>query len=193
LESYLEKSQKAFENADWLYCAICQNGLPASGAMTLVCPDKGCNALTHMECLSTTFLATNSNALVPTSGQCPSCGTRLQWIDLVKELSLRMPRGEKELKAIFKKRRSTKKQAEAVVAADGEDDDDIADEPLSDDDIDDWHELSEESDGEIDQCRDKSDAGNVSKPTAFLQPRDTKNFPEPVIEDSDWDDADIIT
>lgn len=194
LKQNLEMSQKAFENAHWLHCAICREGLPASGAMSLVCLKEGCNGLTHIECLSATFLKNSSaETVVPTSGSCPSCGTKLQWVDLVRELSLRM-RGEKEIAAVFKKRRVTKKQAQAgaaddesEVSADDQDMDDVM--PGEDE----WHELPESSDIEIDEPHIRSDPSPAFKSKALKRKAPAIPYSEPVIEDSDWDEAEILS
>ncbi|EMC93774.1 hypothetical protein BAUCODRAFT_47071, partial [Baudoinia panamericana UAMH 10762] len=109
LKPHVDKSRRLFDNAEWVNCAVCAEGLPASGASTLICPTEGCNAMSHVECLSARFLAVehDQDAIVPISGSCPGCGSQLQWVDLVKELSLRM-RGPKQLEALFKARRKAK-------------------------------------------------------------------------------------
>ncbi|KAI7618404.1 hypothetical protein KC319_g19135, partial [Hortaea werneckii] len=153
LKAHLEKSRQAIEDAEWLHCNICHQGLPSNGAMTLVCPSEGCSALSHIDCLSNRFLDTSrdGDAMLPTSGNCPECGNKLQWVDLVKELSLRM-RGEKEIRALFKKRRRTKKQMDAEAsAADDVSELSAEDEPMDDfvpEDEDVWHQLPESSDVE---------------------------------------------
>ncbi|KAK5119917.1 hypothetical protein LTR85_007243 [Meristemomyces frigidus] len=189
----LERSKITFESADWLHCAICHKGLSSGGALTLVCPDEDCAALTHIECLSARFLQAGSNreAIVPTSGNCPGCATKLQWVDLVKELSLRM-RGEKEVNAIFKKRRRTKKQADAA-AADEASEESAEDEEM-DDAIpqDDWHELPESSDVDIDEPVMRSDPSPALKSKAFKRPAPATSYSKPVIEDSDWDKAEVL-
>ncbi|GAB7347053.1 hypothetical protein MBLNU459_g3193t1 [Dothideomycetes sp. NU459] len=72
--------------------------------------------------------------VVPTEGHCSSCGTLLRWADLVQDLSLRL-RGEKEVAALFKERKSRKRAgAESLTSAapaeDGESED-----VTSDDDV----------------------------------------------------------
>ncbi|KAK4542242.1 hypothetical protein LTR36_006895 [Oleoguttula mirabilis] len=190
----LEKSNKAFESADWLHCAICHKGLSSSGAMTLVCPNEDCSALTHIDCLSAAFLQAGSNheAIVPTTGNCPGCSTKLEWVDLVKELSLRM-RGEKEVTAIFKKRRRTKKQTETAViddANDESDEDEEMDDMMPDGD---WHKLPESSDVEVDEAMiTRSNPSPALKSKAFKRTAPATSYSEPVIEDSDWDEAEIL-
>ncbi|KAI7058604.1 hypothetical protein KC352_g44021 [Hortaea werneckii] len=171
--------------------------------MTLVCPSEGCSALSHIDCLSKRFLDTSrdGDAMLPTSGNCPECGNKLQWVDLVKELSLRM-RGEKEIKALFKKRRRTKKQMDAEAsAADHASELSAEDEPMDDlvpEDDDVWHQLPESSDVEELEAPKLASAFHsdpnpaVSRPTFARKELRTPD-PEPVIEDSDADDWAVLT
>ncbi|RMY62000.1 hypothetical protein D0865_00678 [Hortaea werneckii] len=203
VKGHLEKSRQAIENAEWLHCNICHQGLPSNGAMTLVCPSEGCSALSHLDCLSKHFLDTSNDrdTMLPTSGNCPECGNKLQWIDLVKELSLRM-RGEKEIKAIFKKRRRTKKQMDAEASAANDMSELSAeDEPMEDlvpEDDDVWHQLPESSDVEELEAPKHATAFHSDPNAAVNRPTWTRKEPrtpdpEPVIEDSDADDWAVLT
>ncbi|KAI6888500.1 hypothetical protein KC318_g16648 [Hortaea werneckii] len=203
VKGHLEKSRQAIENAEWLHCNICHQGLPSSGAMILVCPSEGCSALSHIDCLSKHFLDTSSDrdAMLPTSGNCPECGNKLQWVDLVKELSLRM-RGEKEIKGLFKKRRRTKRQMDAEAsAADDVSELSAEDEPMEDlvpEDDDVWHQLPESSDVEELEAPKLATAFHSNPNPAVNRPTWTRKEPrtpdpEPVIEDSDADDWAVLT
>ena len=198
MKSHLEKTQKALEDVEWRSCTVCHQGLPSGGAMALVCPTKGCSALSHLECLASTFLAADKNedAMVPTSGNCPGCSAKLQWVDLVKELSLRM-RGEKEIEAVFRKRRRTKKQQSASAVGDASEssaEDEVADDPLPEDDNG-WHELPDSSDvEEVESARVfPSDPSPPVQRKGCKRQEPTTPQSEPVIEDSDWDEAAVLT
>lgn len=197
VKAHLEKSQGLIEDSEWLHCVICKEGLPSKGAMALVCPADGCSAMTHIECLSKAFLRHNEEAMVPTSGACPQCSTKLQWVDLVREMSLRI-RGAEEIKKIFKTRRKKKGEADANETDDDSDDsEDVGmDDVALPEDEDDWHELPESSDVE-EVAAIRSDPSPISKaPKAALFKRSTAAaappYSEPVIEDSDWDEAEVI-
>jgi structure-specific endonuclease subunit SLX1 len=71
-------------------CGLCHDELDTSRDIFLACPK--CSTTSHMNCLSTHFLAddTKRDVILPIQGQCPKCQARLQWTDLVRELSLRM-------------------------------------------------------------------------------------------------------
>ncbi|KAK3112241.1 Slx4p interacting protein [Teratosphaeriaceae sp. CCFEE 6253] len=197
LKPQLEKSKRLLESSDWLHCAICHGGLPSSGAGTLVCRTDGCDAMTHIECLSTAFLEAEGNvdAVSPNSGSCPGCNGELQWSDLVKELSLRM-RGRNELEALFKLRRRRKKDVDAEAASEASADEDEEGGRLPEED--DWHELPESSADEVEPPVVRSNPSPVTKMSKLAPFKQaaaiaaTTSYSEPVIEESDWDDAEIV-
>ena len=89
-------------------CAVCSRELHDPASAALVCPRRNCNAISHMACLAKHFIAgTGAESIIPLSGSCPSCQVRFQWIDFVKELSLRT-RGIKEMEVLWKKSRVDK-------------------------------------------------------------------------------------
>ena len=149
-----------------------------------------------MQCLSSAFLKAENNneSIVPTHGNCPGCGTELQWVDLVKDLSLRV-RGEKEMKAIFKPKRGQKTPAGAVFNEDAEqstDDEDMLGLVLEDDS--DLQELSESNDEEIDGRHTTSVAsGSRHQSAIFKRTNRAMTYSEPVIDDSDWENAEVLT
>lgn len=187
--------------------------------MALDCPRESCRTAFHMSCLATKFLEDDSlgSPIVPTSGRYPECKTELQWVDLVEEMSLRA-RYEKKMVEPMKKPRERNakvpklsKAAAAAAAAtsqaevdDSEDtndtdakedvDRDVAfvadaeDDPLPDD----WHF----------QVNDDDDMMSVTSATSgFWDSRDTASpnqapvaapVLKAVIEDSEWDDADVL-
>jgi structure-specific endonuclease subunit SLX1 len=201
LKAYIEKTKAAIESDSLPACSFCHHGLPHDGAATLFCPSAGCSTAGHLECFATAFQRDDLDAMVPTSGSCPSCRSKLEWVDLVKELSLRM-RGQKEIEKVLKVRKSRgTKKGEAVGAALAS----AAEEELAEDDdeeeeeLDDaWHRLSDFSDAENEHL----ETGPVmrSDPVpAFKLPRSVQYavaaYSEPafVIEDSDGDEAELVT
>ena len=103
LKPRVEKSLARLNDQSNPKCSICSTAISTNHhSMTLVCPARDCNAISHLPCLSEHFLGTSpSNTLLPTGGTCPSCKTPLRWIDLVQEMTLRS-RGEKELLKLLK-------------------------------------------------------------------------------------------
>ena len=102
-------------------------------------------------------------------------------------------RGEKEVTAIFKKPRISKKQAASATignAGDASDEDEETDDQLPEED--DWHELPDSSDEEVGRSVIRSDPGPITKLGASRRTAPALPYSEPVIEDSDWDDAEIL-
>ena len=188
MKEHLEKAKDVLANSP--RCTVCSERLSLDGKMTLVCPNNTCRIAGHLTCLAPSFSADNEN-LVPTTGECPGCGTKLRWTDLVKELSLRL-RGEAEVQKIFKvrKARGTKKDGAAAAAATVA----VADEASEDGDMaeDDLPYLSLSDDSEMDDAAPARNAFTVSNRQGFLEPIAART-PDPFIEDSDWDDAEIVT
>ena len=189
-KSHLEKSRGVDYSSS--QCTLCSERLPADAAMSLVCPGVGCNAAGHLTCFASHFSTKDSDQIVPTSGSCPRCDSKLHWVDLVKELSLRM-RGAKEINRMFKVRkpRATKKedQSSAMVpnTKDIFEEDDGDDVPLDDN----WHYLSDSTDAGIEDCEIRSDPNPLHK--RFKQDEATAaTTSEPIIDDSDWDDTEIV-
>ena len=153
-----------------------------------MCPNTTCRMAGHLSCLAPSFSGAAGN-LVPTTGNCPNCGVKLRWIDLVKELSLRM-RGEAEVKKIFKTRKSRgTKKGDGAMATISVEEDDSEDEKMAEDVI---PYLSVSDDCEIDDAEPAASSLSMPKhggSQASKRAPATNLF----IEDSDWDDAEIVT
>ena len=187
LKPHLEKSQKLFADGCKVKCVVCKLDLPLNGAMSLVCSSDGCHAAGHLECFARAFSKHHKEqAFLPVDGRCPSCGTKHKWVDLVKEMTLRQ-RGESEIKKIFKVKKPRAKKSAKVSdnAGSEESDEEMIDTPPLEDD---WHQLSDTEDDVADAPHIRSDPSLTRwKAAAFA------THSEPVIEDSDWDDAEIVT
>lgn len=211
----LEKSRKLLAQ-NCLSCSVCEGAFDSSAAMTLVCPEDACRSVAHMACLSNSFLAEEgrSDVIVPTQGSCPACKETLSWPDLVRDLSLRV-RGEKEVAALFKPPRGRKKKPgeetdNMPVAEDASDaesnnidvasDDDmdggiivppqglavdeisVANEAVPDNDLD-WHCV----DDDVDEIMLSKAAHPGDKAL-----KTSGNKSEIIIEDSDWEEAEVL-
>jgi structure-specific endonuclease subunit SLX1 len=159
-----------------------------------------------MTCLSKHFLKDESDSMLPIKGTCPNCNAELRWVDVVKELSLRM-RGQKEVQKLLKETRVRKGNATALqpiigssdIDEDEEDDDmeeDIYEEikrlhelnpTASKTDMGDtWHDVHDSEDSDADSV--VSTASQSKKATVSTK---AGTLPT-VIEDSDWDDALVL-
>ncbi|KAF2153347.1 hypothetical protein K461DRAFT_224739 [Myriangium duriaei CBS 260.36] len=197
-----------------LSCHSCKSGLDKVSDLILVCPHEGCSSTYHMDCLSKVFLGPDSLDVLPTNHTCPKCSKPLTWAELVKDLSLRT-RGVKEQADLFKVKGRKKRAATAEeTAADLIDslsaDDDASDAESGDEDADEatpasptrgrprklkaasiayedgWNELVDEpafGDAIIDARGLAAETGMIAV---------SSGVSARVVEDSDWDDAEVL-
>ena len=109
LKGHVEKSMFMLAESEGTKCAVCTEHVDQNTGMVVVCPVDDCRAASHMTCLSSRLLALDkhTDAVIPTAGPCPACQKTVQWVDLVKELSLRT-RGSKEIGRLMKKPKGRK-------------------------------------------------------------------------------------
>lgn len=109
LKGPLEKSTFLLADGEAIKCSVCAKEIGRERRLSLICPAEGCKAAFHLSCLGTKFLHDEGaiDSIVPTSGKCPECKLDMLWVDLVKEMSLRL-RGKKELAVLMKKARGRK-------------------------------------------------------------------------------------
>jgi hypothetical protein len=112
-------AKKAAEIVEWEQegdCAVCRNAIEHDKGLIAICPSDNCKAVSHLDCLGRHFideekddtpLASQGDLLLPIQGNCPSCGSNIKWIDVVKEITLR-ERGQKELAKLLKEPRVKK-------------------------------------------------------------------------------------
>lgn len=187
LEDCLEKSMFMLEDPEDLQCAVCKRSVSPEKEHIVVCPHPACRDASHLLCLSTKFLdaANEPDLLVPAQGTCPSCEQLVQWPTMMRELSFRN-RAEKEARTIIKrKEKRVRKESAAMEAVSGVRSSSIEprplpEEPTQDDLGPDWF---EEVDLESDSDFDGQQKNRSTRPPSKL---------EIVIEDSDWDDAELI-
>jgi structure-specific endonuclease subunit SLX1 len=108
---HVEKSRALLESRRPLSCATCRERLEHDRDLFLICPLDGCRAVSHLACLSRAFLEEENkgDAFIPVKGTCPGCRTKVSWITLIKELSLRL-RGQEEVELLFKPKRQRKER-----------------------------------------------------------------------------------
>ncbi|KAJ5542132.1 hypothetical protein N7461_008135 [Penicillium sp. DV-2018c] len=183
IEDYLEKSMFMLEDLEDLQCGVCKQSISPETEQIVVCPLSDCRGTSHLLCLSTNFLdAVNEpDLLVPAQGTCPSCENIVQWPAMMRELSLRN-RAEKEARAILKRKEERiRKESAATNASSGLRSSSIEPTTLPEDDLGpDWYEeVDLESDSDFESQKKHRSSRTPSKL-------------EIVIEDSDWDDAELV-
>ena len=103
LQDVLHKGRFILDQGDGQQCTICSASLNLATELYTVCPRDRCHSLNHVRCMSQHFLGNETSAVVPKVGTCPLCGGELQWLDLMKEVSVR-GRNPKEVGKVLKKR-----------------------------------------------------------------------------------------
>ena len=109
LMPHAEKSKSLLTNDQTLYCSACGRTAEKECELVVTCPQSFCLGVSHMRCLANQFISAESpeDMIVPVEGNCPSCKSRVRWIDVVKELSLRA-HGHAELTKLSKRPREAK-------------------------------------------------------------------------------------
>jgi structure-specific endonuclease subunit SLX1 len=184
-------------------CVICRKELDHEGGLHAICPKPECNSITHLTCLSKLFLKEDDDIMIPIGGECPSCKADLRWVDIVKELTLRM-RGQKEVENLLKVKRVRKrkevKSSQAIVNSDEDDLDVDKDDEEELATCGETHSSTQATPGDDWYAVDNSDdsdaasfAGNVLQAKEISSCYASKpNESKTIIEDSDWDDAEIL-
>ncbi|KAI9850965.1 MAG: Slx4p interacting protein [Thelocarpon superellum] len=199
LTAHVEKSKTLLESATPPACALCHTTLRRDEDLTGVCPHDKCHTVTHLTCLSHLFLASASeqDMVVPVRGNCPGCGRSTRWADVVKESSLRL-RGSSEVEKLIKPARGKKSRVakEVAMTPAGEESNrailtvssevDMSDEAMSLDDEDDDDAMSMTSASSVDSRPSLSLAGPLASRSMGPQRL------EAVVEDSEWDDAEVL-
>lgn len=205
LKSHIEKSISLVVDGGITRCSVCMNQLDLQNSSVMICPSEGCRAISHMACLARECSQDSlRTALLPTQSRCPQCHVEHRWIDLVRELSLRV-RGENGIAQLLKgprmrKREATEDQILNVdpFATEGGDDaarnnqmpvaDDLLAMDTEDDPLpDDWHELGEDS-----QSMASTDSRVSSRHGSPVRHTQRRQQLPAVIEDSEWDSAEAL-
>jgi structure-specific endonuclease subunit SLX1 len=79
---------------------VCEVALDGSHVALLRCTHPDCRMAAHLPCLADRFLrreggattTTTATFLIPCGGDCPTCGVRLLWSDLVYDWRRRQRR-----------------------------------------------------------------------------------------------------
>ena len=188
LYDVLEKGQIVLDADERLPCAVCKQEMALERDLIVVCPHGSCHGTSHVSCLSKSFVTNQSGDVVPVRGKCPSCHSEVEWVEMMKELSLRT-RGAKAVEQLLRKRRKAKAAVAAglsVAESDADDDEEAEDhdeDALTMDDI--------GSDAESDDA--KSVTSNDSSVSHAMQlPVSSQKRMEVVIDDSEDDDIVIL-
>ncbi|KAI4118292.1 MAG: hypothetical protein LQ345_001636 [Seirophora villosa] len=209
LKAHVKKSIRLLAEQSIKRCSVCVNDIDSLSSTVVVCLTEECRAITHMACLAKQRSDDReSDELLPVSVRCPLCHSDHLWLDLVKELSIRV-RGVKDLAQLTKVPQKPKKTVRlmpmdtALVESTWSDiedvvrhvedrltradllDQDAADDPLPDD----WHAFDANSDEESVASTDTAFSNHVGSP---VKPTKQRQQLPAVIEDSEWDSAEVL-
>lgn len=199
LKDYLEKTTFLLDGPEYLRCKVCDSLIVPKRELIVVCPESTCYCTSHVKCLASSFLEASKapDDLVPIHGPCPECKEDNQWPFMMKELSLRL-QGQNVLDRILrrhkqpsKSRSQSKEPVGTMVVAEVKKSlhngsDSMREESFGllfdDSDLDEnW---IEDLDFESDLESSKVSSKEKSKPAS--------NQLQIVIEDSDWDDVEVL-
>lgn len=111
IKPYVEKAHNVVSFEQEGNCVHCHQELESAKGLHPMCPNDGCKAMGHLDCWSKhALIGEDDGALIPERCACPSCGGKVRWGDMIKELSLRI-RSPKDVEKLLKKKRRTKKTA----------------------------------------------------------------------------------
>ena len=180
-----------------LKCACCGEMAEPENEMMTVCPKEDCKTPSHMACLSQRFLESELGHALPVRGACPKCGTQLEWVDLVKELTLRM-RGEKEIERLMRQaRRRSNVQAEGPedLLSEDEDEDVSAEEDgsvlIAEDVVDEPDALKAGHSDKVDIERDLPNAASASN-SKGARIRGERSLPLVIQDSDDWEGVEVL-
>ena len=215
-KSHLQKSLRLLEGQSERRCTVCRVPVAQGAGLIVTCPHHPCESISHLSCLAQHFRAGTTgdeDAVLPMEGDCPACKASIPWLDVVRELTLRVraPEVNALLRPPRAKRAKPGKPGRSEVARDAatemrlsessEDESDASESaaalaPTSSPRTD-WRYVDEDdSDDLMSVASTTSDAPSTTLPHRKVVPsvcrRDEKKRLDRVIEDSDWDDAEVL-
>ncbi|KAI1391681.1 uncharacterized protein F4822DRAFT_397446 [Hypoxylon trugodes] len=109
MKEYATKTRSIYDFERQGDCVFCGEHMELGEGLHATCSNAGCEGTGHVSCWSQHLLAKEADeeAIIPLSGQCPSCNGEVLWGDLMKETTLRV-RGAKEVDKLLKKPRKRK-------------------------------------------------------------------------------------
>jgi structure-specific endonuclease subunit SLX1 len=190
-------------------CTLCKGDLEHDAGIYAVCPNTECDSVTHLTCLGN-YLLEDADSVVPINGNCPSCKTELRWVDVVKEVTLRL-RGQKEVEKLLKVKRARKGITASQAAVETfDDDDELSEEEVLRDieedlemlskfdprgtraDIDEtWQDIDDSDDSDT-RSFTSTATSRAAKAKGTVTGSSKAGTLRTVIEDSDWEDAILV-
>ncbi|KAI9721656.1 MAG: Slx4p interacting protein [Chrysothrix sp. TS-e1954] len=101
----LKKSNKLVAHSAHMKCKVCKSEV-SDEDLLVVCPADNCSTVTHTTCLCQHSLQSEgaAQAAIPIQGICPSCQRHFPWMEVMRDLSLRI-RGSAKAAALLQEKR----------------------------------------------------------------------------------------
>lgn len=118
IKDYVAKGREVFGFEREGHCVVCREHMPPGEGVYALCANDGCEGVGHLSCWSRHLIPPRErqDSLLPVDGTCPKCSGKIQWVDMMKELTLRT-RGSKEVDRLLKKKRVPKAKAKTKATA----------------------------------------------------------------------------
>ncbi|KAK0720158.1 hypothetical protein B0H67DRAFT_575200 [Lasiosphaeris hirsuta] len=120
IKEHVVKGQGVFDFEREGDCIVCRKRIDSGVGLHALCTNGDCEGVGHVSCWGRHFLpaheVTHDSHIIPIEGRCPKCGGQIQWVDMMKELTLRL-RGKKDVEKLLKAKRRRVIKAKAVKAA----------------------------------------------------------------------------
>ncbi|KAK5993780.1 Structure-specific endonuclease subunit SLX1 [Cladobotryum mycophilum] len=114
IQDYVEKAHNVVSFEREGKCVHCKEELTSGEGLHPMCPNGGCEAMGHLDCWSRHALASEDDTvMIPNDCTCPSCGGKIRWGDMMRELSLRV-RGGSEVDKLLKKKKKKSRTNKAA-------------------------------------------------------------------------------
>lgn len=108
MKEYVEKTRSLYSFEREGNCVVCNEYMEHGEGLYATCSNSLCEGTGHISCWSQHLLGSNPGEdIVPISGHCPKCEGKVNWGDMMKEMSLRI-RGQKEVDKLLRKPRKRK-------------------------------------------------------------------------------------
>lgn len=113
MKDYVAKGREVFGFEREGGCVVCREHMAPGEGVYALCANDGCEGVGHLACWSRHMIPPREKeSILPVEGRCPKCAGEIRWVDMMRELTLRM-RGSKEVDKLLKKKRVVKAKVKA--------------------------------------------------------------------------------
>jgi structure-specific endonuclease subunit SLX1 len=208
LAEHLDKSTSILDSRKAHNCSVCSSSVSSSSNYLVTCSHSGCNAISHLSCLAQHNSGPSiDNQIIPKEIKCPECKRITPWVNIVKEMSLRMTNETMAQKIVKKWKKNQPGVIPTPQIAEAEPDiDEDAEASMINDQDDSWifqefddYEPNTQHDTNYhdDEFHDIDDElelydSNELPPSAQIEAASISLPKDLVIPDSDWDNVEIL-